>query len=420
MAIFSGPEIPNNGLVFHYDMSNSVKSWKGAPTTNLWSHSRLFSNWSKTASITVTDNSALSPNGDLTASTVTASGSGGSYIYLHNTSITTGNTYTKSVYAKAGTTSILVFETYDNNGSGGTGFFATTFDLNAGTFSAAFGDTVSMVYINNGWYRCSVTRSYTLTTASGTFYIGAYGTGTGSLYLWDAQLELGSFSTPTIVTLGATASRSTTQSILDLTNNNVVTASSLTYASDGTFSFNGSSNFINLNNNIQSGYTSASYEFWCRTTSLPGSGNYFQLYIQENSTWIGLYNVGSGAFFGIDLNNGSGWFDNNGGSNTGARTTTTLSSNTSYYVAYSWNGSTVSVYLNGNLQATVSTLQAANGRQNVTQLGAGTTPRNIGSRSNGGANNWVGTINSVRFYNRALSAVEVRQNFEAARGRYGI
>ena len=78
------------------------------------------------------------------------------------------------------------------------------------------------------------------------------------------------------------------------------------------------------------------------------------------------------------------------------------------------------MYLNGNLQATVSTLQAANGRQNVTQLGTGGTPRNIGSRGNGTANNWVGTINLVRFHSRALSAAEIFSNFTASRLRYGI
>jgi hypothetical protein len=187
----------------------------------------------------------------------------------------------------------------------------------------------------------------------------------------------------------------------------------------GSLDFSGTSSYINLSSNPQAGLTAASYEFWCRPTSLPGSGGYHQMYIQESSTWIALYNVGY-VFFGIDLNNGSGWFDNNGGSATGARTTSTLSANSNYHVCYSWNGSTVSVYLNGVLEASVSTLQASNGRQNVTQLGPGTTSRNIGSRYDGTSTNWIGSINLVQFYNRALSQVEVQQNFNALRGRFGI
>ena len=81
----------------------------------------------------------------------------------------------------------------------------------------------------------------------------------------------------------------------------------------GSLEFDGTNDYIDLPSNFQSGFTQASYEFVCKPTSIPGSGNYFQLYIQENSTWIALYNVGGTAFFGIDLGNGSGWFDNNGG-----------------------------------------------------------------------------------------------------------
>ena len=35
MSCHAGPNIVENGLVFCYDMNNTQKSWKGAPTTNL-------------------------------------------------------------------------------------------------------------------------------------------------------------------------------------------------------------------------------------------------------------------------------------------------------------------------------------------------------------------------------------------------
>ena len=135
---------------------------------------------------------------------------------------------------------------------------------------------------------------------------------------------------------------------------------------------------------------------------------------------MALYNYSGFTFFGIDLNNGNGWFDNNGGFNTGARTTSTLSANTFYHVVYSWNGSTVSTYLNGNLESTVSTLQATNGRQNVTILGQGTTPRNIGSRSNGGSNNFPGQIPLVKFYGVALDSTAVLNNYNSLKTRFNL
>jgi hypothetical protein len=213
--------------------------------------------------------------------------------------------------------------------------------------------------------------------------------------------------------------RSSTQSLIDADRVTTIDLSNVSFNTTGNMIFDGTDDYIDLPQNIQSGFTQASYMFVCRPSSLP-SGTYRQLYIQEASTWIALYNFGGATFFGIDLHNGSGWFDNNGGFNTGARTTSTLVADRYYHVAYSWNGSNVSVYLNGSLEASVSTLQASNGRQNVTTLGAGTTPRNIGSRASGGANNWVGEINAIMMYNRAISAIEVGQAYNAYRARFNF
>ena len=106
------------------------------------------------------------------------------------------------------------------------------------------------------------------------------------------------------------------------------------------------------------------------------------------------------------------------GWNTSARTTATLSANNYYHVVYSWNGSSVSVYLNGVLQNTASTLQAVNGRQNVTTLGAGNTPRNIGARGSG--NYWPGNIDIIKFYNTTLSVNQVKQNYQQYKTRFNL
>jgi hypothetical protein len=185
-----------------------------------------------------------------------------------------------------------------------------------------------------------------------------------------------------------------------------------------TFILNGSTQDITLPSNFNNGLTAATWEFWVNSAALPTSGTYGQLYIQENSVWLGLYNPSGVVFFGCDLNNGSGWFDNNGGNNTGAKTTSTLSANTWYHIAYSWDGSTVRIYLNGNLESTTSTLQSSNGRQNVTILGAGTTPRTIGGRSQAGYY-FNGKISMFRNYSISLSTAQVLQNYNAQKFRFG-
>lgn len=175
--------------------------------TNLITKSTTLSTWSKAGGIdTIVDNSATAPDGTQTAFIVNANGTTNSFIGVP-ASVSSGTTYTKSVYAKAGTTNILVIETYDNNGSGGTGYYTTTFNLTTGTVSSnSSGNTANIVLINNGWYRCTVTRAYTLNTSAGTFYIGAYGSGVGSLYLWAPQLETGSVATDYIPTTTTTNS----------------------------------------------------------------------------------------------------------------------------------------------------------------------------------------------------------------------
>jgi hypothetical protein len=73
--------------------------------------------------------------------------------------------------------------------------------------------------------------------------------------------------------------------------------------------------------------------------------------------------------------------------------------------------------LNGNLESTTSTLQAANGRQNVTSIGSGTTPRGLGYRGSGTAH-WNGEMGEIRMYNREISASEVSANYQSAKTQY--
>jgi hypothetical protein len=176
------------------------------------------------------------------------------------------------------------------------------------------------------------------------------------------------------------------------------------------FILNGSTQDITLPSNFNNGITSGTWEFWVNCASLPAtSGGIQQLYIQEACVWLAIYNISGVIFFGSDLNNGSGWFDGNGGWNTGARTTSTLSANTWYHVTYSWDGSTIRIYLNGNLESTTST-----GSVNI--LGAGSTPRSIGSRSGSYFN---GKFSMFRNYNISLTTNQVLQNYNATKFKFG-
>jgi hypothetical protein len=318
--------------------------------------------------------------------------------YNVDASVTIGQPVTTSFYVRAASASAvgqyIAFQHYNYTGpAGASGFF-----MNA--FTGAHGE----------WVRCSFTFTPTHNLLISYWFPN---TGDMKIDVANIQIEQKTHATPFVA-----GTRSATQGLLPVIGNSTIDLTNVSFDSNAKITFDGTDDYIGLATNIQSGFTQASYEFICTPTSLPGGSSYRQLYIQENSTWMGLYNYGGVTFFGIDLNNGSGWFDDNGGYNTGARTTSTIAANTTYHVLYSWNGSTVSIYLNGTLQSTTSTLQASNGRQNVTTLGAGTTPRNIGSRGSGTF--WTGNMDVVKFYNTALTADQVKQNYQQYKTRFNL
>jgi hypothetical protein len=75
-----------------------------------------------------------------------------------------------------------------------------------------------------------------------------------------------------------------------------------------------------------------------------------------------------------------------------------------------YNGSNVSIYRQGIYQGQQSTTGTANWSQGL----------KIGYWTGGGGYAWLGKIPVVQFYNRALSAAEIAQNYNAQKSRFGL
>lgn len=91
--------------------------------------------------------------------------------------------------------------------------------------------------------------------------------------------------------------------------------------------------------------------------------------------------------------------------------TQTLLSNTWYYVASTYDSSTIKTYVNCVLDGNV----AATGTMTYTSMDF-----RIGKRQNAETFKFNGYIACPMVYNRALSLAEITQNFNATRGRFGI
>jgi hypothetical protein len=219
MAIFSGPEIPNNGLVFHYDMGNTVKSWRGAPTTNLISSPvNLATGRTAPANCgsSFTDFATGGPTGGpfVRVTRVSASPAADWPFEYYYSSIPIGTNFRFSCDARCTNGSVATIEFSNPD------FQEVSYPLTpewkrfSTTFTSGTQTNLQFMRIN---------RSNSNDKTIGSFYDVA-----------NAQIELQTFDTPFV-----DGARSATQSLTDLTTQNTITVSSLTYAANGTFSFTG-------------------------------------------------------------------------------------------------------------------------------------------------------------------------------------
>jgi hypothetical protein len=169
---------------------------------NLLTYSEQFDNvaWQK-ANATITANAISAPDGATTADSLVDDGSSGVHSTNQAFTCLPNTTYTLTAYLKAGErnwgTIDPVFPTVANN--------ITYFDLVNGVVGTNDEDnTASIESVGGGWYRCRVTHTtgaaqttirLQVAPATANGGINYIGNNTAAIYVWGAQLELGSTAT---------------------------------------------------------------------------------------------------------------------------------------------------------------------------------------------------------------------------------
>ena len=441
MGVYSGPEITEDGLILHLDASNARSYDPNGRYENLFLYSQDYSDasWSKT-STTITPNAIAAPDGTITASKLVGNNgvTGRQSIYEDVTTVA-GQTYTFSVFVKAGERQYCCVWFDSTDVSEGNYYGASTYlDLISGKVAA--GNQSGIIRYPNGWYRVHVTATATSTTMRFNLSVGspnnniagyiANGDGTSGIYIGGSQVETGSRVSEYYKTTGTAKTRGTTV-------NDLVESTNFTLANPSYYSYDGTSMSLDIDKTLSPTAEAGGYIEKTGTTGDLTALNYLH---NDHTTEIWFkaddrdpYNSGDNTenASALVIFNGyhSGWY---------FQTTTygytiwgqTSGTNQNYALSFSdstegvWtqlvavrSGTTLTLYKNGVSQTSGTITSGSDG-----------TPSNnnirIGTATGYAAGNYTWfsdiTFSNLKMYKKALTASEIQQNYNALRGRFGI
>lgn len=166
--------------------------------------------------------------------------------------------------------------------------------------------------------------------------------------------------------------------------------------------FDGSDDYVEVPHSASLDITSAiTVMAWIKVDTW---GDYNQLVCKRD---------GTDASWTLEQNSTNKYFDFaiwDGGTADKATMTTTLSAGTWYYLAATYDGDTIKIYLNGDLAASTS---------HAGSIDSTTTPVNIGQL--GDDTHWFDGLQTiVRVYNLALAGSVISEHFQSTRGIFGV
>lgn len=410
--MYTGPHIITDGLVFGYDADDrSSRFYPGEPTINLASGLTVGAQGGSLTSTTstpdgkyLTDNTGVGNSGLPMYHEVTNpnTGNNGGFQSQTHFNIVGGSTYlyiSFKVYMTevySGTNRYLTgYAGFYNSSGVSTGNAGWTYTVD-GVSDQSWSDNPAHL---NKWIQVSGRATIPANTAKvHRWYVYADFLLTGKMYI--AQLQVEESNNPTQFT---STSRSATQSLIDLKKTTTIDVSNVSFDSTAHPIFDGTDDSLypNIISN-GSGLTAITAEFVVKASA--NNKN-----LLNSSAGAAILHYGGAGFYLVSTDGTAsgylGWNGKLSGGGTGAYE----------HLVATYDGTTMRLYVNG--ESTGATRAYSAGATGVLKDLNGVR---IGGNFNSTQPWFNGNIPIAKIYNQALTAEEVKQNFNAYKNRFNL
>jgi hypothetical protein len=375
MPTSSGPNtLGESNLVFAYDTGDVSNSYIGEPTTNLYT-TLGFGFYQQEGNHTATRTVGVAPNLNLPSN------------YDYTTIVTTGNWQAEVNRVIIWTNTSLTSGTYNIS------FWARVTSTSTATIGCAFyGNGINnTMSLTNQWQRFSIQS-----TTNPTYRATEFGSLSGAITFQIAGLQIELLPHATQYVNGV---RSATQGLLPLISNTTINLSNVSFDSNAQIVFDGTDDYIVTTTSIPSNFGTG--DFTIEVMIYPQSFISYthMVALPDQNTFALKADIGNGIIYYYDpsfttYGSTSGW---------------TLTLNQWNHVVLVRSGNVAYVYLNGASKGSKTGFNTNLSSTQIVNIGNGGTLEHTPKK-----------INLVKIYNIALTADQVKQNYQQYKTRFNL